>query len=105
MDLDSFLNKIHIYNTMDSNTMRSTCISIFFSLALHTDRTLVATGQIGDSLYICVWDSSTAETVSILTDGHTEGVGALSFEKDGNVYNRSGNHLFYFLTNPINTKH
>ena len=56
-----------------------------FSLSLHPDRTLVATGQIGDSPYICVWDSSTTETVSILKDGHSEGVGALDFDKEGNV--------------------
>ncbi|XP_012942464.1 echinoderm microtubule-associated protein-like 6 isoform X2 [Aplysia californica] len=53
-------------------------------LSLHPDRTLIATGQIGDAPYICVWDSATTDTVSILKDGHKEGVAALGFDKEGN---------------------
>ncbi|XP_041352370.1 echinoderm microtubule-associated protein-like 6 isoform X2 [Gigantopelta aegis] len=53
------------------------------SLTLHPDRTLVATGQIGKAPYICVWDSVTNSTASILKDGHENGVGALGFDKDG----------------------
>ncbi|XP_064621338.1 echinoderm microtubule-associated protein-like 6 [Lineus longissimus] len=53
------------------------------SLALHPERTLVATGQVGKKPYICVWDSLSMQTLSILKDGHEAGVGALSFEKNG----------------------
>ncbi|XP_046338524.1 echinoderm microtubule-associated protein-like 6 isoform X1 [Haliotis rufescens] len=53
------------------------------SLALHPDRTLVATGQIGKSPYICVWDTASTDTVSILKEGHQHGVSAMGFDKDG----------------------
>ncbi|XP_064600933.1 echinoderm microtubule-associated protein-like 6 [Liolophura sinensis] len=53
------------------------------SLALHPERTLVATGQIGKKPYICVWDAYNMETVSILRDGHENGVGAMGFDKEG----------------------
>ncbi|BFZ11617.1 hypothetical protein BsWGS_14656 [Bradybaena similaris] len=54
------------------------------SLALHPDRTTVATAQIGDAPYICVWDTTTMDMISILKDGHKDGIGALGFDKDGN---------------------
>ncbi|KAK7103893.1 echinoderm microtubule-associated protein-like 6 [Littorina saxatilis] len=54
------------------------------SLTLHPDRLLVATGQIGKAPYICVWDSNTTDTVSILKDGHQNGVGGVGFDKEGN---------------------
>ena len=57
----------------------------FESLCLHGDRQHVATGQIGKAPYICVWSSATLDTVSILKDGHQNGVAALSFDKDGTV--------------------
>ena len=60
----------------------------FCSLTLHPDKLLVATGQIGKAPYICVWDSNSTDTVSILKDGHQNGVGAVGFDKEGNV---SGN--------------
>ena len=44
------------------------------SLAVHPDKALIATGQIGKEPYICVWDSITTETVSILQKGHDRGV-------------------------------
>ncbi|XP_077993248.1 echinoderm microtubule-associated protein-like 6 [Glandiceps talaboti] len=53
------------------------------SLALHPERSLVATGQIGKDPYICVWDSYNVQTVSILKDGHTNGVAALAFDREG----------------------
>ncbi|KAL3875087.1 hypothetical protein ACJMK2_038022 [Sinanodonta woodiana] len=53
-------------------------------LALHPERTLVATGQTGKMPSICVWDSNTVQTISILKDGHENGVGAVGFDKDGN---------------------
>ncbi|TTD32934.1 Echinoderm microtubule-associated protein-like 6 [Bagarius yarrelli] len=43
----------------------------------------VATGQVGKDPYICVWDSYTLTTVSILRDVHTHGVACLAFDADG----------------------
>ena len=56
-----------------------------FSLALHPDKTLVATGQVGKEPYICIWDSYNVQTVSILKDVHTHGVACLTFDSDGQV--------------------
>ncbi|XP_072031189.1 echinoderm microtubule-associated protein-like 6 isoform X3 [Amphiura filiformis] len=53
------------------------------SLALHPEKTLVATGQVGKDPYICIWDSFNVQTVSILKDGHSHGIGVLAFNKDG----------------------
>ncbi|XP_035687635.1 echinoderm microtubule-associated protein-like 6 isoform X3 [Branchiostoma floridae] len=54
------------------------------SLALHPEKVLVATGQVGKDPYICVWDTYSTQTISILKDGHTHGVAALAFDKEGN---------------------
>lgn len=56
-----------------------------YSLALHPERVLVATGQVGKEPYICVWDSYTTQTVSILKDVHTHGIACLSFDLEGQV--------------------
>ncbi len=64
-----------------------------FSLALHPDKTLVATGQIGKEPFICVWDPVTLDTVSILQGGHERGVAALGFSADGKVQPLSLNNL------------
>ncbi|XP_078516147.1 echinoderm microtubule-associated protein-like 5 isoform X2 [Lissotriton helveticus] len=53
------------------------------SLALHPERVLVATGQVGKEPYICVWDSYTVQTISVLKDVHTHGVACLAFDVDG----------------------
>ncbi|XP_068183951.1 echinoderm microtubule-associated protein-like 6 isoform X2 [Antennarius striatus] len=53
------------------------------SLALHPERSLVATGQVGKDPYICVWDSFSVQTVSLLRDGHTHGIACLAFSGDG----------------------
>ncbi|XP_035283834.1 echinoderm microtubule-associated protein-like 5 isoform X4 [Anguilla anguilla] len=53
------------------------------SLALHPERVLVATGQVGKEPYICVWDSYTVQTVSILKDVHTHGIACLAFDLEG----------------------
>ncbi|XP_060790211.1 echinoderm microtubule-associated protein-like 5 isoform X1 [Neoarius graeffei] len=53
------------------------------SLALHPEHVLVATGQVGKEPYICVWDSYTVQTVSILKDTHTHGIACLAFDLDG----------------------
>ncbi|XP_032820802.2 echinoderm microtubule-associated protein-like 6 isoform X1 [Petromyzon marinus] len=55
------------------------------SLALHPDRSLVATGQVGRDPYVCVWDSYNAQSVSILKDVHTHGVACLAFDVTGQL--------------------
>jgi len=65
----------------------------FHSLALHPERVLVATGQVGKEPYICVWDSYTVQTVSILKDMHTHGIACLAFDLDGQVRVQSNNLL------------
>ena len=56
-----------------------------FSLSIHPEKTLVASGQIGKDPFICVWDSTTTDTVSILQKGHERGIGVLNFSSDGEV--------------------
>jgi WD40 repeat protein len=59
---------------------------ITHSLALHPDQTTLASGQVGDNPVICVWDSSTLKTCSILQGRHKDGVAAVSFGgPDGKV--------------------
>lgn len=58
---------------------------LLYSLALHPERVLVATGQVGKEPYICVWDSYTVQTVSILKDVHTHGIACLAFDLEGQV--------------------
>ncbi|XP_047459469.1 echinoderm microtubule-associated protein-like 6 [Mugil cephalus] len=53
------------------------------SLALHPERSLVATGQVGKDPFVCVWDSFSVQTVALLRDGHTHGVACLAFSSDG----------------------
>lgn len=53
------------------------------SLALHPEKQLVATGQVGKDPYICVWDSRTCQTVSIMKDTHQRGVTCLAFNSSG----------------------
>ncbi|KAI8515157.1 Echinoderm microtubule-associated protein-like 5 [Branchiostoma belcheri] len=54
------------------------------SLAIHPEKQLVATGQVGKDPYICVWDTRTLETVSILKGGgHTHGISSLNFDGEG----------------------
>ena len=60
------------------------------SLALHPSKTLVASGQVGKSPFICVWDTTSLDTVSILQGGHERGVAALGFSGDGNVSGKGG---------------
>ena len=52
---------------------------------MHPDKTQVATGQIGKDPYICIWDSKTMQTISILKQGHTHGISAVGFDAMGNV--------------------
>ena len=61
------------------------------SLALHPDKMMVATGQTGKNPFICVWDTTNMETVSILRDGHQNGIAAVAFDKEGGV--RDSDHM------------
>ena len=61
------------------------CPSLPPSLALHPERSLVATGQVGKEPYVCVWDTFSVQTVSLLKDGHSHGVACLAFSADGQV--------------------
>lgn len=53
------------------------------SLTLHPDKVHVATGQVGKSPQIIVWDSTTIKPTSILKGGHKEGVILLDFSANG----------------------
>ena len=65
-------------------------LCLVYSLALHPERSLVATGQIGKTPFICVWDTSTLDTVSILQGAHERGISALGFNSEGNVRREGG---------------
>ncbi|CAF1349306.1 unnamed protein product, partial [Didymodactylos carnosus] len=52
------------------------------SSALHHERVIIATGQIGKNAQICVWNTSAMKLESLL-QGHKDGVGALNFHPDG----------------------
>jgi microtubule-associated protein-like 6 len=52
---------------------------------LHPDKEQVATGQVGKSPQILVWNTNTLKTTSIMKGEHTEGVGILTFDKNGEV--------------------
>ena len=49
---------------------------------------MVATGQVGKTPFVCVWDSSSLDTVSILQGGHERGIAAIAFSGDGKVRER-----------------
>lgn len=71
------------------------------SLALHPERVLVATGQVGKEPYICVWDSYTVQTVSILKDVHTHGIACLAFDLEGQVQHTQCQCSHVLCTSPI----
>ena len=66
---------------------------LFYSLAVHPNKELFATGQIGKDPFICVWNSKTMEMVSILQGGHERGIATLAFSGDGEV--RACNMFFF----------
>ena len=71
------------------------------SLALHPEKRLVATGQIGKDPFICVWDSSTLKTESILQGEHQRGITALAFSGDGNVSMSDGYVDLHLMPVPL----
>ena len=60
-------------------------LSVTHSLAIHPNKELFATGQIGKDPFICVWNSKTMEMVSILQGGHDRGIATVAFSSDGEV--------------------
>ena len=50
---------------------------------VNPEGTLVATGEIGRSASVHIWDPATLETVHIISDVHTCSVAALGFSPDG----------------------
>ncbi|CAF95573.1 unnamed protein product [Tetraodon nigroviridis] len=60
------------------------------SLAIHPDKVQVATGQVGKDPFICIWDTYSMQTVSILRDVHTHGVACLAFDAEGQVRHTFG---------------
>jgi hypothetical protein len=60
---------------------------------MHPDKVQVATGQVGKSPQIIVWNSKNLETTSIMKGGHTDGIGILAFNKTGDVYFYKFNQL------------
>ena len=55
------------------------------SSCLHPNKTTIATGQMGKTAQICVWDTRGIMKLESLLQGHTAGVGALNFNGDGEV--------------------
>ena len=55
------------------------------SLALHPDRKVVATGEIGSSPVVYIWDTEGLEIISVLSGEHTAGITALNFSTSGNL--------------------
>ncbi|CAF1474328.1 unnamed protein product, partial [Adineta steineri] len=52
------------------------------SSCLHPQKKIVATGQIGKDARICIWNSQENMKLESLLQGHTGGVGAMSFNSD-----------------------
>lgn len=81
----SFIDYYPPYSEQTSSVYIDIWVCTLFSLALHPDKTMVATGQTGKNPFICVWDTATMETISILRDGHQNGIAAVGFDKEGGV--------------------
>jgi WD40 repeat protein len=69
--------------------LRSVLHVICFSLAIHPQGEIVATGQVSTlkasrKPKICVWNSKTMSTLAVLEDFHQRSVCALAFSADGN---------------------
>ncbi|CAF3456731.1 unnamed protein product [Rotaria socialis] len=76
---------------VQSISSRDRCQQRFFlghdddiiSSCLHPNKNIIATGQIGKSAQICVWNSQGIIKLESLLQGHTDGVGAINFSLDG----------------------
>lgn len=67
------------------------------SLTMHPDKVHVASGQVGKSPQILIWNTKTLATKSILKGIHTDGVGILAFDKTGNVINSIKKFSLFFF--------
>ena len=55
------------------------------SLAVHPDMNIVATGEIGSSPVIYIWDSQSLVIRSVLSGNHCAGITALAFSSSGRL--------------------
>lgn len=62
------------------------------SSALHPKKIIIATGQMGKSAQICVWNTQEGTKMESILRGHTDGVGAMNFSVDGEVGHFSFRH-------------
>jgi microtubule-associated protein-like 6 len=53
------------------------------SLALHPDKVIIATGQVGKAPIVNLWSAETMATLSTLRGFHERGVASVGFNKDG----------------------
>ena len=84
------MKKVGVLIRQFSLNILTSVIHLIGSLALHPEKQLVATGQVGKDPYICVWDSRTCQTVSIMKDTHQRGVTCLAFNSSGTVRKIAG---------------
>lgn len=54
------------------------------SMAVHEDKQIAATGQIGPKPAIHIWDMNTMQSVAVLKQGVIKGIESLSFSPSGN---------------------
>jgi WD40 repeat protein len=73
------------------------------SSCLHPDKTIVATGQMSKNAQICIWNTQGIMKLESLLQGHTDGVGAMSFSTDGKVeiilFNLLHSYHFFSIRN------
>ena len=55
------------------------------SLTTHPDMKIVATGEIGSSPVIYIWDSESLVIQSVLSGNHSAGITAMAFSSSGNL--------------------
>ena len=53
------------------------------ALAMHPDCVTAATGQVGRKALLCVWDTYTMQTYSVIRGFHDHGICSLGFSSDG----------------------
>ena len=68
-------SKAVVYN-IEAHTQRFYTLhdDDILSMAVHPNRTIVATGDGGKKPKICVWDSDTMQTLKIIKDFHERGM-------------------------------
>eukprot|EP00003_Mantamonas_plastica_P007140 TRINITY_DN1595_c0_g1_i1.p1 TRINITY_DN1595_c0_g1~~TRINITY_DN1595_c0_g1_i1.p1 ORF type:complete len:1924 (+),score=719.51 TRINITY_DN1595_c0_g1_i1:2008-7779(+) len=53
------------------------------SMAIHPDKNIIATGQIGKPAFICIWDTENMKLLSLIKNAHQRGVATLGFSTNG----------------------